>query len=174
MRYPPSFRFCPHCSAALVEFVEASRSRRRCPECNWIQYRNPTVGVAVVLIHDGKLLLGKRKDGGWCIPCGHVEWDESVEDAAIRETREETGLVVTLDDVLAVQSNCHDAEQQTVGVWFRGHQTDGHLVPGSDLVEVAYFDLERLPTLKFQTDATLVERLMIDRASGSCSGNEQT
>ena len=126
-----------------------------------------------MLIDDGKLLLGKRKDGGWCIPCGHVEWDESIEDAAIREMREETGLVVTLDEVLAVQSNFHDADQHTVGVWFRGHQTDGHLVPGSDLVDVGYFDLKRLPALEFRTDATLVERLMMDHPSGSCLGNEQ-
>jgi ADP-ribose pyrophosphatase YjhB (NUDIX family) len=129
------------------------------------------VGVAVVLIHDGKLLLGKRNDGRWCIPCGHVEWDESVADAAIRETLEETGLVVVLDEVIAVQSNFHDADQYTVGVWFRGHQTDGQLVPGSDLVEVAYFDLERLPTLKFQTDATVVQQLMNGQPSGSCLGN---
>ena len=174
MRYPTLFKFCPHCSATLVDLCDSGFSRRRCPECRWIQYRNPTVGVAVVLIHDGKLLLGKRKDGGWCIPCGHVEWDESVEEAAIRETREETGLLVALVEVLAVQSNFHDADQHTVGVWFRGHPTDGHLVPGSDLLEVACFELERLPTLKFQTDASLVDQLMTGQPSGSCLGNEQT
>ena len=47
---------------------------------------------------------GKAKRRGWCIPCGHVEWDEQVKEDAIRETREENGLLVTLDEVLAVQS----------------------------------------------------------------------
>ncbi len=113
-----------------------------------------------MLIHEGKLLLGKRKDGRWCIPCGHVEWGESVEEAAIRETLEETGLVVCLDEVLSVQSNFHDPDQYTVGVWYRGHETDGRLVPGSDVIDVAYFDLVRLSKLRFPTDETIVQQLL--------------
>jgi ADP-ribose pyrophosphatase YjhB (NUDIX family) len=74
---------------------------------------------------------------------------------------EETGLVVSLDEVLAVQSNFHDSHQHTVGVWFRGYQTDGCLAPGTDLVEVAFFELDELPPLKFPTDTALVEQLKI-------------
>ena len=90
------YKFCPHCATELTLFVDVDRRRLRCATCGWIYYKNPTVGVAVVLLDGGELLLGKRRDGGWCIPCGHVEWDERVDDAAVREFREETGLSVEI------------------------------------------------------------------------------
>jgi 8-oxo-dGTP diphosphatase len=85
------FIYCPHCAEELQSFVDERISRRQCLGCGWIQYRNPSVGVAVVLIEEGKLLIGCRRSGGWCIPCGHVEYDENVEGAAVREMAEETG-----------------------------------------------------------------------------------
>jgi len=58
----------------------------------------PKVGLGVFIIRDGKVLLGKRKnahgEGGWCFPGGHLEFNESWEDCAIRETQEETGLEI--------------------------------------------------------------------------------
>ncbi len=92
------FLYCPLCAEGLQPFSDGERLRSRCPNCGWIYYRNPTVGVAVVLLESGRLLLGERRDGGWCIPCGHVEWDESIEKAAVREFAEETGLQVELEE----------------------------------------------------------------------------
>lgn len=58
----------------------------------------PKVGIGVFIIRDNKTLLGKRKnshgDGDWCFPGGHLEFNESWEDCAIRETLEETGLKI--------------------------------------------------------------------------------
>ena len=58
----------------------------------------PKVGVGVVVIKDGKVLLGKRKnahgDGSWSFPGGHLEFNESWEECAIRETNEETGISI--------------------------------------------------------------------------------
>lgn len=54
------------------------------------------LGVGVIIIREGKVLLGKRKgalgSGTWSFPGGHLEWNESVEDCARREVAEETGL----------------------------------------------------------------------------------
>tara|TARA_Y100000310_G_C19992848_1_gene494906 strand:+ start:60 stop:470 length:411 start_codon:yes stop_codon:yes gene_type:complete len=56
----------------------------------------PRVGIGVILIKDGKILVGKRKnslgDGTWSFPGGHLELNESIEECAKRELREETGL----------------------------------------------------------------------------------
>jgi 8-oxo-dGTP diphosphatase len=56
----------------------------------------PGVGVGVIIIKDGKVLLGKRKnahgDGTWCCPGGHLEFKEDIEACAHREVFEETGL----------------------------------------------------------------------------------
>ncbi len=56
----------------------------------------PKVGLGVIVIKDRKVLLGKRKnahgEGSWCFPGGHLEFNESWENCAARETREETGI----------------------------------------------------------------------------------
>ena len=153
------FLYCPLCAEGLQPFSDGERLRSRCPNCGWIYYRNPTVGVAVVLLESGRLLLGERRDGGWCIPCGHVEWDESIEKAAVREFAEETGLQVELEGVLAVHSNFHNPDDHTVGVWYRGRRMGGELRAGGDLLQVAFYDMDKLPCLKFPTDRMVVTQL---------------
>ncbi len=58
--------------------------------------KRPLVGLGVAVLKDGKVLLGKRKNshgaGTWCFPGGHLEFGESFEDCARRETLEETGV----------------------------------------------------------------------------------
>jgi 8-oxo-dGTP diphosphatase len=58
--------------------------------------KKPLIGVAVIIIKRGKVLLGKRKDSHgadtWAFPGGHLEFNETIEDCAVREVFEETGL----------------------------------------------------------------------------------
>jgi len=60
--------------------------------------KKPKVGVGVIVIKDNKVLLGKRKgshgEGSWCFPGGHLEFNESLENCAKRETLEETGIEI--------------------------------------------------------------------------------
>ncbi|MCL5730351.1 MAG: NUDIX domain-containing protein [Candidatus Pacearchaeota archaeon] len=64
-------------------------------------YGGPRFGVGVIIKRDGRILLGKRKGshgaGTWSFPGGKPNSFESIENCAIRETREETGLRVILD-----------------------------------------------------------------------------
>ncbi len=58
----------------------------------------PKIGVGVIVIKEDKILLGKRKnahgEGSWAFPGGHLEYKEKVEDCAIREVKEETGISI--------------------------------------------------------------------------------
>ena len=90
-----NFKFCPFCGEQLQLKQKGHRKRMYCSRCKWTHYKNPTVGVAVIVLKDNELLLVKRNSsykGMWCIPCGHVEYDEDVRVAATREFKEETGL----------------------------------------------------------------------------------
>lgn len=113
------------------------------------------------------ILLGRRGRGRyrerWCVPCGYVEWDEELRDAARREMREETGLDVDLGEVLAVHSNFHDRSAQTVGVWFSGRIIGGTMQAGDDLDRLDYFPLDAPPLLAFPTDAQVIAMLAAQR-----------
>lgn len=60
--------------------------------------QRPKIGVGVIIKNNGKILLGKRKgshgEGMWSLPGGHLEFNETIEDCAERETMEETGIKI--------------------------------------------------------------------------------
>lgn len=167
---PPGFRHCPRCGGRLVARSRGDRLRPHCADCGRTVFHNPAVGVAVVLLDGDRLLLARRSRsyaGGWCIPCGYVEWDEDVRLAAVRELAEETGLDVVLGEVLTVHSNVHDLAQHTVGIWFRGEVSGGELQPGDDVDAVGFFPLDDLPgPLAFPTDELVVAQLRAELAAG--------
>jgi 8-oxo-dGTP diphosphatase len=75
----------------------------------------PVVGVGAVIVHEGKILLEKRKNapgkGKWSIPGGLVELAESTEQAVIREVKEETGLDVEEPRLIDVVNNISSDEK---------------------------------------------------------------
>jgi 8-oxo-dGTP diphosphatase len=165
------YSFCPYCGKSLTLSTIEAKTRLHCQRCGNTLYRNPTIGVAVLLVEDERLLLVRRLgsyEGMWCIPCGHVEWDEEIRAAARREFCEETGLVVDTGPVFAVYSNFHDRQQQTVGVWFWGTRNGGELRPGTDASEAAFFGIDSLPeAMAFPTDLMVCEKLKQLMRSGN-------
>ncbi|MBF7082212.1 NUDIX hydrolase [Desulfallas sp. Bu1-1] len=158
------FFYCPKCGGKLDYLDHRGRPRLTCVLCAYVLYENPVVGVAAVVVNDqNQILLGRRKGGRygglWCIPCGYVEYEEDVYNAVKREFKEETNLDIDIVRVFTVQSNFHDPENHTVGIWFWARVTGGEPVAGDDLDRVAYFELSDIPPLAFPTDQVVINLL---------------
>ena len=96
--------FCSNCGTSLRfgQIEGEDRDRLSCPECGHIAYVNPRLVVTVFPItEDGEIVLLRRGiepgRGQWAQPGGFLEIDETVNQAAIRETWEETGLLIEPD-----------------------------------------------------------------------------
>ena len=164
-RWPGEARYCQACGAVLERKTIHGRNRGVCPRCDRVDFRSPSIGVAVVLLDDeGRLLMvqrgpGMTKQGRWCIPAGFMDYGEDVREAAARELLEETGLVAQVGEPVFVASNFHDPAKLTVGIWFEGRLIGGSLQAGDDAVAAGWFSLDDLPDLAFETDAALIRRL---------------
>jgi ADP-ribose pyrophosphatase YjhB (NUDIX family) len=155
---PPPPRFCVACGSPLAERFHAPDGRERliCAGCGRVQYRNPTVVGAVVLERDGAVLLLRRsrppRAGTWVFPGGFVELGETVEEAAVRECREETGVTPRLGALLGVYSRPGPG---VVIVVYRATRAAGTPRAAHEASEVRWFRRDAIPwgALAFDTTA---------------------
>lgn len=111
----------------------------------------------IIITGDNKLILVKRsfdpfKDR-WAFPGGIVEYGETVEDAAIRESKEETGLDVRIERLLGVYSDPkRDPRGHFVSVCFLCTPVGGRLKTSEETKEVKAFTKEELKSLKLAFD----------------------
>lgn len=105
---PTTAQFCPLCGGALAREPVPPDQREHpvCTQCRFIYYLNPKVVGCTIPERDGRLLLTRRtinpSRGLWTFPGGYVDFGETVTDAAMRETWEETGLKVDLAGLVGV------------------------------------------------------------------------
>lgn len=133
----------------------------------------PLVGVGSIIVEDDRVVLVKRAhppiQGQWSIPGGVLEVGELVREAAIREAREETGLVVEPGELLGVFDRVlRDSEKRVqyhyVLIDFLCKRVGGDLLAASDAAEVRWFRLEELPALNLAEDTLEV----IKKGLGIC------
>lgn len=102
-------------------------------------YSRP-ITVDVIIRHEEGIVLVKRGhppfEGFWALPGGFVERDETVEEAAIREVAEETGLQVRLDRLVGVYSQPgRDPKRHAVAICYTAHVIGGTLQSGDDAAD---------------------------------------
>jgi ADP-ribose pyrophosphatase YjhB (NUDIX family) len=145
------------------------RERPTCPSCGFIHYLDPKVAVAVVLGGDAGVLLGKRciepGAGLWSFPAGYVNRGEVLEEAAIREVREEFGLAIRLTGLVGVYS---ERGNPVILVVYAGEVVAGQpRADGHELSDVRRFELDQLPErLAFQHDRRVLADWMRAREAG--------
>jgi ADP-ribose pyrophosphatase YjhB (NUDIX family) len=127
----------------------------------------PLVGVGAIIIEDSQVVLVKRLhpplQAQWSIPGGVLEVGELVREAAIREAREETGLIVEPGELLGVYDRVlRDVEQRVqyhyVLIDFLCRRVAGQLQAADDAAEVRWFTPAELPALKLAEDTQDVIR----------------
>ncbi len=136
--------------------------------------QTPFVGVGAVIVRDRRVLLIRRGQapllGEWSLPGGVLECGETLREAAAREAREETGLVVETAEMLGVyeriiRSDDGRVRYHYVLIDFLCRPVGGELQAGSDAAEVGWFTREELPGLGLAYDANDVVAKGLDRAN---------
>lgn len=112
----------------------------------------PRVGLGVCIVKDNKVLLGKRKnahgDGSWCFPGGHLEFGESYEECAKRETMEEAGIQITnLSFITATNDIFPEESKHYITIYILADYAGGEVsVKEPDKMEKwQWYDWDNLP-----------------------------
>lgn len=141
--------FCSRCGAELVLDVPPGEHRERlaCPACGHIAYVNPRLVVTTLPVDaDGNLVLIRRGIepgvGSWAQPGGFLEVDETVSEAAVRETLEETGLVVRPGELIGLYSRL---EAAVVTLVFEAQVVGGAPRPCAESLEIVAYRPAAIP-----------------------------
>lgn len=140
VRYERMLELVSEAYASSLEVPAAEVRRRLARELGHI---TPKIGAdAAVFDDEGRLLLVRRSDDGcWALPCGWVEPSETPEEAAVRETLEETGLEVrVLDQVAAIHRlpSERDGPHAVLSVVYLAEVMGGDLSPSTETPEVSF------------------------------------
>jgi len=129
MKTNTQFAYCPKCASPGLEAVE--NNAVRCRDCGYLYFHNTAAGVAGIIEVGNKLLLIKRASepmvGYFDLPGGFVNYHESLEEALIREVREECNIEIS--DLTYFISSCntydyHNVRYFTADAIFRCKATD--------------------------------------------------
>lgn len=119
--------------------------------CNEIGYQTPKIDSRAAIFQDDKILLVKERNGTWSLPGGWVDVNVSVKENIIKEVKEEAGLDVTADTIIAVQDrekhNFPVYAYKVCKIFVLCTVTGGEFEPNIETTESRYFRMDELPAL---------------------------
>jgi len=154
---PIEYRFCPRCGGDLEKRIVKPTEPKRlvCLNCSFIFYQDPKVVAGTIFTLDGRIVLLKRgvepAMGKWVFPGGYVDRGESVHEAAIRETKEESQMDVKLGPLLNVYSY---PRSPNIIVVYAAEAVGGELAAGDESVEARVFAPAEIPWNDLAFDST--------------------
>ena len=158
--------YCSHCgSKNLKRSIPQDDNRLRyvCADCDTIHYENPNMVVGCLPVYHGKILLAKRsiepRKGFWNLPCGFLENGETVQEGALREVEEETGVQVTLKHLHTIYNLPHAKQVYLI---FLAEMTNTNFHPTTESEEVALFAPEDIPwkEMAFSSSAFAINKYL--------------
>ena len=155
-----SLNYCTRCGEALTfGAVEGEdRDRLACAACGFVAYVNPRLVVTTIPINaNGEVVLLRRGiepgKGWWAQPGGFLEVDETVHEAAIRETHEETGLLIEPGEIIGLYTRL---EASVVTIAYEARIVGGAAVPTPEATEVVAFAPEHVPWTEIAFKTTTI------------------
>ncbi len=144
------------------------KQKNNCPNCGG--YRNRIATVDAVVLREGKILLIRRTAepyaGFWALPGGYMEFDETAEQACLRELQEETGLIGSQPELIGVFSDPDRHPGQRIAIAFRIGSVTGTLSAGDDAAAYQWVSPSELPEqLAFDHEAIIRQALAQDGGS---------
>lgn len=119
--------------------------------CNEIGYQTPKLDTRAAVFKDNKILLVQENNGTWSLPGGWVDVDLSVKENTIKEVKEEAGLNVAADMIIAVQDrekhNLPVYAYKVCKVFVLCSLIDGKFQKNIETIKSDYFSLDNLPLL---------------------------
>ncbi len=123
-----------------------NRERLVCPDCGFIDYENPLIVVGAVITWEDRFLLAQRdiepRPGYWTIPAGYLELNETVEEGAVREAREEACAEIEIDGLLGVYNVPRISQVQLI---YRARLNRPDFAVGHETRAVDLFDWDDIP-----------------------------
>lgn len=137
--------------------------------CNETGYQTPKLDTRAAIVQDGKILLVRENNGTWSLPGGWVDVNLSIRENTIKEVREEAGLEVTADRLIAVQDrNKHNRPVYAYGICkifvlctVLGGQFEANL----ETTESRYFAMDELPELAEEKNTREQIQMCLDCAA---------
>lgn len=141
------------------------KTRQVCPQCSEVYYENPLPVASVILAnkHREILLVKRAKEpfkGMWCFPIGFAEIGESIEDAALRELREEAGVEGKIIQLVDVSSHTNVLYGDLLIVTFEVEKIGGEERAGDDALECRYFPVRGMPKLAFDSQEMALKKFI--------------
>jgi len=127
---------------------------------NKVETRITKVGTGIFVMNDKNQVLFQKRTGShgsntWCIPGGHLEWQESFLENAIRETKEETDLDVEDVEIVGVTNDIFKEENKHyITIFMKATKWSGEprITEPDRSLEMGWFDLDKLPQPLFVSD----------------------
>jgi len=165
-------KYCSECGAQVHIEIPAGDNRPRhiCKTCDTIHYSNPKIVAGCLPVWEDKILLCRRaiepQYGRWTLPAGFMEDDESIIEAAARETMEEAGARVQIRDMYTTISLAHINQ---VYMMFLADLVDTDYAAGEESLEVQLFTQEQIPwdEIAFPVIGETMKLFFEDRARGT-------
>ncbi|MCF7858077.1 MAG: NUDIX hydrolase [Candidatus Cloacimonetes bacterium] len=150
-----NINYCVECGSKL-ELVtdQEGRVRPKCKNCGWTFYKNPIPASACVIMNDKQeIVIVKRKfapnAGEWALPSGYVEIDQTPEECAISEMKEETGLTGEAVIQLGYHTDKSPIYEKVISFGFLMKIKGGKLLAGDDAAEACFVTFDDLPEIAF-------------------------